>query len=226
MRYKIFFTAFAYILISACYGQMKDRADRLVFNGKIYSCDKKFSVFEAFAVRGGKIIATGSSSEILQHYFSDTLTDLSGKTVFPGFIDAHCHFDGYALGLQQIDLTQTTSFDQVISKLMLFANDLPEEWIVGYGWDQNKWNTSSFPDKTRLDHQFPNRPVVLIRIDGHMVLANTKAIQRSGILDKKEFTSGEVVKKMVRLQEFFVKELQILCETVFLRQKRRPRSNC
>ena len=174
---------------------MKEKTDLIVYNGKIYSMDRNFSIIEAFAVRDGKFIGTGSSEEILRRYSSDNQVNASGKIILPGFIDAHCHFWGYAIGLQQADLTGTSSFEDVLALMVKVGKSNPEEWLAGRGWDNNLWKIKAFPDKARLDQLFPSRPVVLIRVDGHMVLANSEAIKRSGILETKKFTSAEVEMK-------------------------------
>jgi len=171
---------------------MKEKTDLVVYNGRIYTVDKKFSVIEAFAIKDGKILATGSTREILQKFSADSMIDVSGRTIFPGFIDAHAHFFGYAIGLQQIDLTGTTSFEDVLSRLKTFGKNIPGDWLVGRGWDQNSWKVKVFPDKTQLDRMFPDRPVVLIRVDGHVLLANEEALKRSGIIGKKQFLSDEI----------------------------------
>jgi predicted amidohydrolase YtcJ len=179
-------------LFSTSFGQMKENADLIVHNGKIYSVDKNFSIAEAFAVKGGKILATGSSADILKRYSSDSLLDAGGKSVFPGFIDAHSHFYGYALDLQYIDLKGLKSFDEVLLKLEKEGVDKPGEWLIGRGWDQNLWEKKEFPENEQLDRMFPDRPVLLVRVDGHTLLANREAIFRSGILGKKQFVTGEI----------------------------------
>jgi predicted amidohydrolase YtcJ len=70
--------------------------------------------------------------------------------------------------------------------------DFPGEWLAGRGWDQNIWEVKAFPDRNDLDLLFPDRPVVLTRVDGHVVLANSEAIKRSGIIGKKQLSIGEV----------------------------------
>jgi predicted amidohydrolase YtcJ len=174
------------------YAQMKSRVDLIITNAKIYTVDKNFRIVEALAVKDKKFIAAGTNAEILGKYTADQIIDASGKPVYPGFIDAHCHFYGYALSLQQVDLTETQSFEQVLSLLKEKAESIPGEWLVGRGWDQNKWPEKRFPDKSLLDRQFPTRPVVLIRVDGHVVLANREALKRAGIRRDSSFQPGEI----------------------------------
>ena len=193
MRCQFILSIFIFFLFSDCFGQMKERTDLIVYNGKIYTVDNIYSIVEAFAVKNRKIIAVGSNYDILKRFSADSLINATGRIVIPGFIDAHCHFYGYAMGLQQVDLTGTLSFEDVLSRLKNADKDFPGEWLVGRGWDQNTWEIKGFPDKSQLDRMFPDRPVVLIRIDGHSVLANAEAIKRSGIIGKKQFSLGEIV---------------------------------
>ena len=84
--------------------------DLIIYNAKIYTVDSLFTIAEAMAVKGGKIEATGTSKEIATRYESANKINAEGKTIYPGFIDAHAHFYRYGLGLQTTDLTGTTSW--------------------------------------------------------------------------------------------------------------------
>ncbi|HRF25310.1 MAG TPA: amidohydrolase family protein, partial [Chitinophagaceae bacterium] len=106
---------------------------------------------------------------------------LMGKSVYPGFIDAHCHFYGYSTDLPKCALFDTKSFDEVVQRVKEYAANNKFNWILGRGWDQNDWQDSTYPDKTLLDSLFPNTPVYLMRIDGHAVLVNQKALDIAGI---------------------------------------------
>src|SRR5512138_1741930 len=143
-----------FILLNAC-SPMKKRADLIVTNGKIYTLSPHSGPVDAFAVINGKIAATGSSEDILKEYRCDSVADLGGQFVFPGFIDAHCHFYGLALSLQWVDLNGAGSFQEVLRRVTEGAKETQGEWIVGRGWDQNLWKGQKFPDKTELDKLFP-----------------------------------------------------------------------
>ena len=82
----------------------KKKVDLIVSNAKIYTVDKDFATAESFAVKDGKFIAVGTTKEITDKYIADTTLDLQGKFVYPGFIDAHCHFYGYGVSLMWADL--------------------------------------------------------------------------------------------------------------------------
>jgi len=172
--------------------QMKDKADLIIMNAKIYTVNKIFMVGDACAIKDGKFTAIGTNSDILAKFSAGKVIDAAGKPVYPGFIDAHCHFYGYALSLQQVDLTGLRSFEEVLAILNDKSRDILGEWLVGRGWDHNKWPGKRFPDRSILDKQFPGRPVVLIRVDGHVVLANGEALKRAGIGLINSFQPGEV----------------------------------
>ncbi|MCH8318794.1 MAG: amidohydrolase, partial [Bacteroidetes bacterium] len=115
--------------------------------------------------------------------------------IYPGFIDAHCHFYGYGLNLQNLDLTGTKSFDEVIEKVISHRKKYPgAQWIIGRGWDQNDWKIKEFPAKDTLDKLFPDTPVFLRRIDGHAALANQAALKRTNVTSKTEINGGLIQK--------------------------------
>jgi predicted amidohydrolase YtcJ len=180
------------ILLASC---SRKNADLIVYNGKIYTVDGAFTVAEAMAIGKGTILATGSDEEILAAYSSDSLKDLQGKAVYPGFIDAHCHFFGYASDLLKCDLTGTLSFKALVDTLKKFSAQNRFEWLLGRGWDQNDWPEHDFPDRYLLDSLFPNQPVFLMRIDGHAALCNGAALRKAGITCGVKTEGGEILCK-------------------------------
>jgi predicted amidohydrolase YtcJ len=160
---------------------MKKRADILFVNGKIYTVNDSNAIAGGMAVKDGLIAAIGNSDEITNSYSADSVVDLGGQAVFPGFIDAHCHFYGLALSLQWVDLRGADSFEEVIKRIQDRTARQPKGWLVGRGWDHNLWKGKKFPDRAQLDELFPDRPVALLRIDGHSLLANQAALTAAGI---------------------------------------------
>jgi predicted amidohydrolase YtcJ len=154
--------------------------------------DSSFSSAEAMVIINGKIEAVGKKKELEEKYDAKEKLDAGGKFIYPGFIDAHAHFVGYGLGLQKADLTGTTSWEEIIAKLKTFAAENPDGWLIGRGWDQNDWTVKEFPDKEALDSLFPDRPVLLTRIDGHAAIANQKALDLAGVKAGDTLTGGEV----------------------------------
>jgi predicted amidohydrolase YtcJ len=190
-------TIFILSVLSAC--NTKKQADLIVQNGKVYTVDDQFSVAEAFAVIDGKIVEVGSSKAILAAYDAKEIIDAGGKAIFPGFIDAHAHFLRYGQGLQNANLVGTKSWQEILTQLKAFANENREGWIIGRGWDQNDWAKKEFPDKSELDSLFPNRPVMLTRIDGHAVIANQAALNLAKIVAGQKLIGGDIVTKNGKL---------------------------
>ncbi|MEI6683618.1 MAG: amidohydrolase [Bacteroidota bacterium] len=194
----ISFFLFIPFFFSGCI-HMKEKADLIITNGTIYTADSTNSHCSSMAVRDGKILETGASDKILHRYRASETIDLEGKALFPGFIDAHCHFFGYAEGLLYIDLDGAASFAEVLNRLKVQAAPGAQGWIVGRGWDQNLWDTREFPDNEQLNKLFSAVPVMLIRVDGHVVLANQEALNRAGIGLNNKFGQGQVGVKTGRL---------------------------
>lgn len=176
-------------LFMSCNSSLK-KVDLLVTNAQIYTCDSSFSVVQAIAVKDGKIVEAGSTDELTKKYSADTTIDGTGKFIYPGFIDAHAHFLSYGLTLEEVDLTGAKSWDEVVDRVRKFAESHPEGWITGRGWDQNHWPDASFPDNTLLNEYFPDRPVLLDRVDGHAAIANQKAFELAGVQPGVEMEGG------------------------------------
>ena len=154
-------------------------ADLVLVNGRIYTVDNARPVASALAVRGGRVLFVGSDTEarVLANP-STSVIDLGGRTVVPGFIDAHAHLLGLGDMLRRVNLAGSTSYDEVIARVKAFSKDVkPGEWILGRGWDQNRWRSKEFPTHDALSQAFPANPVVLERVDGHAVLVNAKAME-------------------------------------------------
>ncbi len=168
-------------------------ADLLIKNSTIYTVDKDFSTATAFVVKDGKILEIGLKPELELKYEIKETYDAKGNTIVPGLIDAHAHLYGLGLGLQNVDLIGTKSFDEVLGKLVAFQEKKQLPYIIGRGWDQNKWEDKNFPTKKRLDSLFPETPVALRRIDGHALLVNSKALELAGITAKTKVKGGEII---------------------------------
>jgi len=173
-------------------GCRKD-ADLLLFNGSIYTVNDHSDVVSAMVVRAGHIIETGNEADLRESYRTHKEIDLERKTVFPGFIDPHCHFYNYGLTLRQADLSGTTSLKEITDRLAKHATFNPASWVLGRGWDQNDWSQKKFPGRELLDSLFPDIPVYLVRIDGHAAWVNSKAISLAGIRKDTHIEGGEIV---------------------------------
>ncbi len=189
-------TVFIFIMLIMVSCSNKVKVDLIVSNALVYTVDETFSKAEAFAVMQGKIVATGSAEEILGKYQSEKLVDAGGKFVYPGFNDAHCHFNGYAINLMQYaDLRGTENPEEIYEILKDHHDKFGGEWILGRSWDQNDWPEKAFPEKSRLDELFPDIPVYLVRVDGHAGWCNSKTLELAGITATSKVQGGEVLLK-------------------------------
>ena len=189
MKGRQILTLITLVVFSAC--NRKERADLVLFNARVYTVDSAFRMAEAIAVKNGKIIAVGANNEIEARYFSDSALDAGGRAVFPGFIDAHAHFLAYAQKLFTADLYNSRDFDEVLERLKAFSLANPDEpWILGSGWDQNKWPGKTFPTNERLNQLFPDKPVFISRVDGHAAIVNQKAIEIAKISNGQKIDGG------------------------------------
>lgn len=179
------------VLLGAC--QSKKTADVIVTNAKVYTVNSSFDTAEAFAIKDGKFLAVGDNNDILAQYEAHEMIDAQGKTILPGFIDAHCHFYGLGLNQNRVDLRGTKSFDDMMKRVLDFYNKQPNpRFIIGGGWDHNDWEEQEFPDNKLLNALFPNTPVALTRIDGHAMLCNQTALNLAGITVNSTFEGGSV----------------------------------
>lgn len=165
-------------------GEKEGKAvEALFFNGRIITMDPRKPVAEAIYASGGRIAGVGSTEEMAALAGGGAKRyDLKGMTVIPGLIDAHAHFQGYALSLAALDLTGRRSFGEILE--MVRSKAAAEEkgkWIYGRGWDQNDWASREFPDRAGLDLASPDNPVLLVRVCGHAALANSAALELAGI---------------------------------------------
>jgi predicted amidohydrolase YtcJ len=173
-------------------------ADLILVNGRIYTVDNARPLVSALAVRNGRIVFVGSDAEAGVIATPSTQTiDLHGATVFPGFTDAHAHLLGLGDELRRVNVAGASSYEEVIERVKTWAKEVkPGEWILGRGWDQNRWPTKEFPTHEALSRAFPNNPVVLERIDGHADLANAKAMELAHITAATPEPSGGRILKL------------------------------
>lgn len=146
----------------------------------------------AVAIRGDRIMAVGSEDEILALAGPDTeLFNIYGRTLLPGFIDAHVHFVGIGMRLLRIDASDARDKSEIVRQVAdKVATARPGDWILGRGWDQNNWPVQEFPTAADLDAVAPDHPVYLGRVDGHAGWANSVALERAGITAETADPSG------------------------------------
>jgi len=177
--------------------------DLIYFNGVIYtgngfSNDKPETV-QAIAIGKGKVLAVGTTQEITRLAGPGTiLRDLdSGRTsnfIFPGFNDAHTHLGGAGQTKLNLDLTGVKSLPEMLAKTQAFAQQLPAgHWITGGNWDHTLWADKTLPTRHDLDKVTGDHPAFLDRIDGHISIANTAALQVAGITAKTKLPEGGAI---------------------------------
>lgn len=163
------------------FAQTKQKISLLLHNGKVFTADEKYSIAEAVAMNGEKIVAVGTSKDLQAKYSATKEIDLQGKLVTPGFNDAHAHFLRGALALLNVVLTDTKTLAEAQKIIAEKAKTVkPGGWITGRGWDHTLWG-GKFPNKNDLDAVAPNNPVYLVRVDGHVGWANSAALKLAGI---------------------------------------------
>ncbi len=194
-RLLIFITLTA--IIMSC--NSKQEVDLIIKNAKIYTVDSTFSVCESMAVSNGKVVFVGTNSETEEKYSAKEILDIEGKPVYPGFFDPHCHFLSYGLNLQNAWLSGFGSWEEVVNKLTEHQKDNPTQWILGRGWNQNEWDVKEFPTLDLLDKAFPDKPVLLTRIDGHAAIANSVALELAKVNPDTIVDGGELIKKNGKL---------------------------
>lgn len=183
----------ALILLSAC---IKGKhVDLVVHNANIYSIDGKMSVYQAMAIKDGKIVELGPEREILNAYSAENFINAEKKEIYPGLHDAHGHIMSYARQLLVCDLVGVGSYAALITRLEKFDQKEKPAIIQARGWDQSLWSNTTLPDNSLLNQAFPDIPVVCTRIDGHAVLANDKALELAGITPETKVHGGKIAVK-------------------------------
>jgi len=173
---------FAIIIVLFCSSCINQRVDLIVHHAQIYTVNNEFSKAEAMAIQDGKIVAIGTNDAILKEYQSDSMVNANDAIIYPGFIDAHAHFLGYGQSLYAVDLMFVPSWVEAIERVKAFAVKHPGNgWIRGRGWDQNRFPGKEFPTNAELNSLFPDRPVILERVDGHASIANDYALALAGV---------------------------------------------
>lgn len=160
---------------------------------RIYTADTLFRTVESMVVENGRIVYTGALDSSKKYFPESRVINYKKKFIYPGFIDAHCHFAAWCRGLKECDLTGTKSEKEVISRVKKFAAKSKRTWIVGRGWDQNDWKDKKFPGIAQLDAAFPDRPVCLKRIDGHAAWINSAAARAIGLDTSQSVDGGEIL---------------------------------
>ena len=174
-------------------------AHELYFNGVVLTMDPVGSVAQAVSVRDGVIEAVGRSEDLLSMVDEQTSTiDLRGRTLMPGFVDAHGHFPGsgqtvFSADLNSPPIGDIDSIAELISRLQAFSRDRPDGWIVGNGYDDTLMAERRHPTRDDLDRVSADRPVAITHVSGHLVAVNSAALAALGIDESTPDPEGGVI---------------------------------
>ncbi|MDR0425335.1 MAG: amidohydrolase family protein [Clostridiales Family XIII bacterium] len=175
----------------------EDAADTIYTNGNIYTVDDEFSKASAIAIKGTKIIAVGADEAVIEaRRGPDTkVIDLGGRTVIPGLVESHMHYQALGTRLEQLDIFQKPK-EEILALVEAEAERLEDgEWITASGWNHELWTPNTWPTKEDLDAVAPNNPVSLSRVDGHSTWFNSMAISIGGITKETPSPTGGTIMK-------------------------------
>ena len=164
-------------------------ADMVLEHGNVVTLETAQPTAQALAVKGGRILAIGSDADMAPYIGKATqVVDLKGMTAVPGFIEGHGHFMELGRSLTELDLTKAKDWDDIVALVADAAKKAkPGQWILGWGWHQEKWdhapqpNVEGLPLHSSLDAVSPSNPVILSHASGHGVYVNAVALKLAGI---------------------------------------------
>ena len=189
-------TLIAGLMVGAQRDDNDGPVDLIVFNAKVYTADSSGTMAEAVAVRGNQILRVGSNREIGRLKRPQTIAiDAHGAAVLPGFNDASTHFIDGGLALDEIDLTDAATVEDIQALIKTWIESHPgRSWIVGRGWHPSRLVT--LPTRQLLDEVAPDHPACLVSVDGRTAWLNSKALQRAGITRRSQPPAdGTIVKE-------------------------------
>ena len=166
-----------------------------VVNAKVWTGDPMLPWAEALAAVGETITSVGTSDEIRREASGAEIIDAGGRLVVPGFIDTHVHFVDGGFRLASVQLRDARTRDEFVNRIKAFAATVPAgTWITGGDWDHSLWG-GELPRRDWIDAVTPNNPVWINRLDGHMSLANSVALEAASITRATaDVAGGEIVR--------------------------------
>ena len=173
------------------------KADYIFTNGEIHTVDENDSIVDSIAVIGDRIAAVGNDAKNLKGDCTKII-DLEGRSIVPGFIDAHLHMGVLGINLLSIDCRYpyVKSIEDIKEKIREKAKGLPPGvWIRGWGYDHLKLKEKRHPNRWDLDEAAPNNPVILTRTCSHISVHNSKSLELAGITEDTESPEGGVIER-------------------------------
>ena len=200
---KPLFTLLVLLVLTGNQQPAVEPATLVLRNGKIVTVDDKMPQAQAIAIRGDRIAAVGSNTEIQRYVGPGTkVIDLGGRLAIPGLVESHGHFMNFGLSKMTLDLMDVKDWNEIVSMVAAAAKQArPGEWIIGRGWHQEKWssvpqpNVEGFPFHDALSKVSPNNPVMLTHASGHASFVNAAAMASAGLTEKTpDPAGGEILK--------------------------------
>ena len=185
---------FILLFLTSC----NEQVDLIVYNANVFTSNDENLSASAFAVKDGKFIYVGDDS-VMSEFSSSNIVNAEGLPIYPGFIDSHAHFYGLGFSNAQLDLKGTKSLEEIVEKVIEFDKMNDSKFIIGRGWDQNDWDVKFLPANDLLNEAFPDKAIILGRIDGHAYLVNDYALDLAGINNSSKIEGGEFIKKNGKL---------------------------
>lgn len=170
-------------------------------NGKILTMDAENRVLEALSVRGAKVSRVGSTEEILAEVTAKTVvTDLRGRTLMPGFVDAHGHFPGsgqvvFSTDLNSPPIGNIEDMSQLLARLKDAHEARPDGWLTGFGYDDTLLAEGRHPTRKDLDQISATRPIAIGHVSGHLYAVNTAALAEIGIDESTPDPEGGIIQR-------------------------------
>ncbi|MEM3666347.1 MAG: amidohydrolase [Candidatus Bathyarchaeia archaeon] len=170
------------------------KVEIVILNANVLTLNPRQPKAEAIAIHDGKIVAVGSNEEICGHVDGKTkVIDAKNRMIVPGFVDCHTHMLGFGRSLQTLDLRNVKSIGEMQRKLSDYCRENPDKnWVLGEQWDQEKFAEKRYPNRWDLDAAVPHKPTFIIRVCGHLGVANSKALQLAGITRDTKVSDGKV----------------------------------
>jgi hypothetical protein len=197
MRRSLLFSALLFLTGASSAWAQKPAADLIIRNAHIWTVDTARPQAQAVAVLGDKIVAVGSDKEVARWRGAHTRQiDAKGKLVLPGFNDAHVHFADGGNSLFEVELKDAKSPAEFAQRIAQHARSLPAgDWVLGGNWDDQAFTNKELPTKEMIDADTPDRPVFVMRYDGHMGVVNAKVLKLAGIdRHTPDVAGGEIVR--------------------------------
>jgi predicted amidohydrolase YtcJ len=195
--------AFVALAVTSYQPSSVEPATLVLRNGKVVTVDDQMPEAQAVAIRGDRIAAVGSNTEIQRYVGPATkVIDLAGRLAIPGLVESHGHFMNFGLSKMTLDLMDVKDWNEIVSMVSAAAKQAkPGEWIIGRGWHQEKWssvpqpNVEGFPFHDVLSKVSPNNPVMLTHASGHASFVNAAAMAAAGLTEKTaDPAGGEILK--------------------------------